>query len=134
MLISPVAGNLIPTYKSSNPEWAPFMEGVLFRTRHGAQVVSPLSGKIVFAGEYTKGQGKMVIIETQNSHVAISGLGSLNCQLGQNIIAGAPIGRMPTKTKTSGQSAQQLYLEVWHHEQTIDPRTVLKIKEKVLTN
>lgn len=133
-LLRPVAGNLIPTYKNPNPEWAPFTQGVLFRTRHGAQVISPLSGTVAFAGEYAKGQGKMVIVETPKSHVVISGLGSLNCKVGQNIVAGHPIGCMPLKPspKTGGaeQAGQRLYLEVWRQEQAIDPRTVLKEQMK----
>lgn len=133
-LLPPVAGKLIPTYKNSNPEWASFTQGVLFNARDGAHVVSPLSGTIAFAGEYANGQGKMVIVETPNYHVVISGLESLNCKKEQNIIAGEPIGRMPIKhplkTKASEQNSQQLYLEVWHQEQTIDPKTVLQEKRK----
>jgi septal ring factor EnvC (AmiA/AmiB activator) len=135
-LIPPVVGELVPTYGNTNPEWAPFTQGVLFTTRNGAQVTSPLSGIVASAGDYENGQGKMLIIETQNSHIVMSGLGSLNCTVGQNVIAGEPVGRMPPKpskkTKSSPQSPPQLYLEVWHQEQTVDPQSVLNEKRKDL--
>lgn len=133
-LVRPVAGKLIPTYKDPRPKWASFTQGVLFNTRHGAQVISPLSGTIAFAGKYAENQGKMVIVKTPNSHVVMSGLGSLNCRVGQSIIAREPIGRMPVKQPkkagTLDQNAPQLYLEVWRQEQTINPETVLKEKKK----
>lgn len=133
-LITPVVGKIIPTYKNPNPEWASFTQGVLFTTRVGAHVISPLSGTIAFAGDYAKGQGNMVIVETPNSHIVMSGLGSLNCTVGQKITAGEPIGRMPMKqsktAKASAQIAPRLYMEVWHQEQTIDPQSVLKEKRK----
>ena len=132
-LIPPVIGELIHTYGDTTPEWTPFAQGVLFTTRKGAHVISPLSGTIASAGDYENGQGKMVVIETQNSHIIMSGLGSLNCTVGQNVIAGEPIGCMPkhtTKTKVTSQNAPRLYLEVWHREQTIDPQSVLNEKRK----
>jgi|GEM_PF-3256210 len=134
-LIPPVVGKIIPTYGDTKPEWAPFTQGILFTTRGDAHVISPLSGIIASAGDYANGQGKMVIIETQNSHIVISGLGSLNCTVGQSVIAGEPIGRMPKhpkKTKASSQNAPRLYLEVWHQEQTVDPQSVLNEKRKNL--
>ena len=134
-LIPPVAGALIPTYGDTTPEWAPFTQGVLFTTRSGAHVISPLPGIVASAGDYANGQGKMLIVETRNSHIVMSGLGSLNCTVGQNVIAGEPVGRMPKhpkKIKASPQSSPRLYLEVWHQEQTIDPQSVLNEKRKDL--
>ncbi len=134
-LIPPVIGEIIPTYGDTNPEWAPFTQGVLFTTREGAHVISPLSGTVASAGDYANDQGKMVIVETRNSHIVMSGLGSLNCTVGQNVIAGEPLGRMPKhpkKTKTSSQSSPRLYLEIWHQEQTVDPQSVLNEKRKDL--
>lgn len=134
-LVPPVVGELIPTYGDTSPEWAPFTQGILFTTRGGAHVTSPLSGTIASAGDYANGQGKMVIVKTQNSHIVMSGLESLNCTVGQSVIAGEPIGRMPRqqkKTKAPLLGMPRLYLEVWHQEQTIDPRSVLNEKRKGL--
>jgi septal ring factor EnvC (AmiA/AmiB activator) len=133
-LKTPVVGKIIPTYESTNPEWGPFTQGVLFTTRSGSHVTSPLCGKIAFAGEYAKDQGKMVIVEAPNSHIVMSGLGSLNCTVGQSVIAGEPVGRMPVihakKSKADPQPASRLYLEVWWKENTVNPLSVLKRKEK----
>jgi len=129
-LVIPVMGKLIPTYGNPSPEWASFTQGILFSTRVGAQVVSPISGTIAFSGDYAKGEGKMVIVETPNSHIVMSGLGSLNCTIGQHITAGEPIGRMPLKQSKATRGSPKLYLEVWHQEQTVNPQAVLKEKRK----
>lgn len=127
-LVTPVAGKIISTYKNPQPEWASFTQGILFITRARAHVFSPLSGKIALAGDYAKGQEKMVIVEAQQSHIVMSGLGTLNCVQGQEIRAGELIGQMPTTNST--QNPPRLYLEVWHQEQTINPQALLKEKRK----
>lgn len=128
-IISPVMGKIIPTYGNMTPEWAPYTQGVLVVTRSEAQVVSPLSGIIAFAGDYAPNQGKMVIVETPHSHVVLSGLDSLTCYEKQAIKIGEPLGRMCKITKNSVKSDQpKLYLEIWHQEQTIDPQSILKLK------
>lgn len=123
-LIPPVVGKIIPTYESRKPEWASFTQGILFITRPGAQVISPLSGTIALAKNYTEGQGKMVIIQTAKSHVVMSGLETLSCTLGQSITAGEPLGRMHKQRKGT-KTPPKLYLEIWHEEQTVNPKSVL---------
>jgi len=131
ILKKPVVGKVIPTYQSTNPEWAAYTQGILFTTRVEAQVVSPISGLIISAGDYAEGQGKMISIQTSNVLIMMSGMESLhtNCTAGQYINRGDPIGRMPKKISKKNnatvQSAPKLYLEVWRQEQTIDPQTVL---------
>lgn len=135
-LRKPVVGKLIPSYGSTDPELASYNGGVLFVTRSEAQVVSPLSGTIVFAGDYAKGQGKMVSIQTPKYLIILSGLETLNrnCTVGHNAVAGEPIGIMQKlnlkKSKTFVQKQPRLYLEVWNQEQTIDPQSVLQEKGK----
>jgi septal ring factor EnvC (AmiA/AmiB activator) len=76
----------------------------------------------------------MVSIQTPNYLIILAGLETLNrnCVVGQKVIAGEPIGLMQKKNtkkfKSSPQLMPQLYLEVWHQEQTIDPQTVLQEK------
>jgi septal ring factor EnvC (AmiA/AmiB activator) len=129
-LKKPVVGKIIPTYESTKPEWASFTQGILFTTRPEAQVVSPLTGVIVSSGDYAEGQGKIIQIQNSTLLVMMSGLGSLyaNCKAGQQVMLGAPIGRMPKKAykKASSSSMPDLYLEVWHQEQTIDPQSILQ--------
>jgi septal ring factor EnvC (AmiA/AmiB activator) len=131
-LMSPVVGKLIPTYASKDPQWSSYTQGVLFSTRSEAQVVAPLSGTIVFAGNYANGQGKMVSIQTPIYLIIMSGLHTLNrnCIVGQSISLGEPMGTMKKvivkKAKATPEPAPRLYLEVWRHEETIDPQTVLQ--------
>jgi septal ring factor EnvC (AmiA/AmiB activator) len=135
-LRKPVVGKLIPSFGSTDPELASYNGGVLFVTRSEAQVISPVSGTIVFAGDYAKGQGKMVSIQTPNYLIILSGLETLNrnCSVGHNVVVGEPIGVMQKinskKNKTSVQKQPRLYLEVWNQEQTIDPQSILQEKGK----
>jgi septal ring factor EnvC (AmiA/AmiB activator) len=121
----PVVGTMVPTYGNTSPEWASYSQGVLFDTRPLAYVASPLSGTVAFAGDYAQNQGKMVIIQAMHSHVVLSGLGTVSCSIGETIMAGEPVGRMPQRPLKNNE-AVRLYLEVWRQDQTVNPQTVIK--------
>jgi septal ring factor EnvC (AmiA/AmiB activator) len=121
----PVVGTMIPTYGNTNPEWASYSQGVLFDTRPSAYVASPLSGTVAFAGDYAQNQGKMVIIQAVHSHVVLSGLGTVSCSIGETIMAGEPVGRMPQMPLKNNETVR-LYLEIWRQDQTVNPQTVIK--------
>jgi septal ring factor EnvC (AmiA/AmiB activator) len=123
LMLPPVVGTIIPTYGNTSPEWASYSQGILFDTRPSAYVVSPLSGTVAFAGDYAQNQGKMVIIQAAHSHVVLSGLGTVSCSIGETVMAGEPVGRMPPLKKNE---AVRLYLEVWRQDQTVNPQTVIK--------
>ena len=121
ILIPPVAGKLLPSFGSSKPDWEAFRQGVLWIPHPGATVACPLSGTIAYAGNHTENQGKTVIVQAAHTHIILSGLGTLTCSEGQSVKAGASIGRMPV-------SHGRLYMEMWHQEQTVDPRLFLPKK------
>lgn len=121
----PVVGRMIPTYGNTSPEWASYSQGVLFDTRPLAYVVSPLSGTVAFAGNYAQNQGEMVIVQTMHSHIVLSGLGTVSCSIGETIMAGEPVGRMPQRPLKNNGTVR-LYLEVWRQDQTVNPQTVIK--------
>lgn len=135
-LIPPVVGKRIQTFGASDAQWSAYNQGLLFVTRSEAQVVSPLSGTIVFAGEYAnadnaKSKGKMVSIQTPNYLIIMSGLSTLNrrCLQGQTITVGEPIGTMNKVTGKKSKHHQdmpKLYLEVWRNEEALDPQSLLE--------
>jgi len=58
----------------------------------GAQVVAPAAGRVVFAGPY-RGFGRIVIIEHRGQWTSlVTGLARTGVAVGDDIIAGAPIG------------------------------------------
>lgn len=66
--------------------------GVAIAVRPGAQVVSPASGRIAFAGPY-RGYGTIAIIEHGGGWTSVvTGLARIDARVGEQVIAGAPLG------------------------------------------
>nr|WP_298931717.1 peptidoglycan DD-metalloendopeptidase family protein [uncultured Erythrobacter sp.] len=58
----------------------------------GAQVVSPASGRVAFAGRY-RGYGRIVIIEHAGGWTSlVTGLARINAEVGDEVIGGSPLG------------------------------------------
>ena len=78
--------------------------GVVLKTKPGAPVRSPWSGKVAYAGPLS-GYGRVVVMDHgQRVHTVMARLGSLSVEAGQNLEAGAMVGRV--------DSHGRLYLEV----------------------
>lgn len=102
------------------------LAGILLGTRLGAQVTSPCDGKILFAGPF-RGYGQMLIIGVSGGyHVLLSGLANVDGVVGQEVLAGEPVGRMgPNPTQSAGspptQRGGRLYMEFRRNGAPIDP-------------
>jgi len=102
------------------------LAGILLGTRSGAQVTSPCDGKILFAGSF-RGYGQMLIIGVSGGyHVLLSGLANVDGVVGQEVLAGEPVGRMgsnPTQSTGSapGPKGVRLYMEFRRNGAPIDP-------------
>jgi septal ring factor EnvC (AmiA/AmiB activator) len=102
------------------------LAGVLLGTRPGAQVTSPCDGKILFAGPF-RGYGQMLIIGVSGGyHVLLSGLANVDGVVGQEVLAGEPVGRMASNPKQIAGSAPgprggRLYMEFRRNGAPIDP-------------
>ena len=99
--------------------------GIVIETRHGAQVVSPADGWIVFAGVF-RSYGQILIINGGDGyHMLLAGLSQIDVQLGQFVLAGEPVGLMSgapqgAKAKPVG-NAPVLYIELRKDGRSIDP-------------
>ena len=102
------------------------LAGILLGTRPGAQVTSPCDGKILFAGPF-RGYGQMLIIGVSGGyHVLLSGLANVDGVVGQEVLAGEPVGRMgsnPTQNAGSAPAPKggRLYMEFRRNGAPIDP-------------
>ncbi|BBC71412.1 metalloendopeptidase [Altererythrobacter sp. B11] len=66
--------------------------GLTLAPRGGAQVVAPAAGRVVFAGPY-RGYGRIVIIEHEGGWTSlVTGLARAEAGVGQDVVAGSPIG------------------------------------------
>ena len=112
----PVAGQIVGRYGESL-DFGNTARGVRLEARPEAQVVAPFDGKVVFAGPF-RNYGQILIIEHRGGyHTLLAGLGRIDSNAGQWVLAGEPIGAMGTRN--NGQPT--LYLELRRNGQPINP-------------
>lgn len=91
--------------------------GMSIATRSDATIVSPASGRILFAGPF-RGYGLILIVEHGDGyHSLLAGLGRIDTAVGRAVRTGEPVGSMPA----SGQEGS-LYYELRRNGQPTDPR------------
>lgn len=96
-------------------------KGLTVATRPQAQVIAPFDGSVAFAGPF-RSYGDMIIVEHDNGYLSLlAGLGSIDVEVGQMLLAGEPVGLMP-----NDQSAE-LYIEIRKNNQPINPAAWFKI-------
>lgn len=98
-------------------------EGLAFRTKSGAPVLSPAQGVVEFAGPVT-GWGVILILRTGGAyHLVLAGLGEVTVSPGQVVAAGAPVGAMGAVGQPGGggRSEPELYVELRRSGTPIDP-------------
>ena len=106
----PVVGKVIKYFGAK-------VRGTTIRTRPAAEVVAPRAGRIVFAGPF-RGYGRLLIIQHAGGyHILLAGLARLDAGLGDEVLAGEPIGAMGSQ---SG-GANHLYIELRHSGRPINP-------------
>jgi septal ring factor EnvC (AmiA/AmiB activator) len=89
--------------------------GLWFEGTEGAEAVSPADSIVVFAGPYQK-FGQVLILEIIGGyHLTLAGLGRIDVQIGDRVLAGEPVGALP-----QGMPAR-LYLELRRNGQAVDP-------------
>ena len=114
-LLEPVAGTVVPggPDTSKNP-------GITYATSPGAQVIAPGDGKVLFAGSYHK-EGQVLILEISTGYdIVLSGLGRVTVRLGDQLLAGEPVGIMPPDAG-AGTGQTRLYFELRQNGKGLDP-------------
>ncbi len=90
-------------------------KGITIQTREMAQVTAPFDGNVMFVGPF-RGYGNLIIIDHGGGYVSLlSGLQNIDCELGQDLLAGEPIGTMPHTNNA------QLYLEIRNNNNPLNP-------------
>lgn len=96
-------------------------KGITIQTRDTAQVTSIFDGTVIFAGPF-RGYGNLIIIEHGEGHLSLlAGLNSFDCELGQMLLAGEPVGQMG-----SGAAETNLYVEIRENNKPTNPLTWIK--------
>jgi septal ring factor EnvC (AmiA/AmiB activator) len=122
-LIPPVPGAPVRRYGEAWPGQSR-SEGWAWSPGPGATVVSPGAGRVDYVGRL-RGWGVVVILRLPGDrHAVLAGLQSSGVRIGAAVAAGEPIGRMAPAAPLSHDkplTAPELYLEVRHGDQPVDP-------------
>lgn len=97
-------------------------DGWRIRTRGDALVMAPADGEVKFADNF-KGFGKVIIMSHKNGYnTVMTNLGMIDVMVGQEVLAGEPVGRMDS-------SKPEMYLEVRRGNSAVDPARIFKESE-----
>ena len=113
-LSRPARGPVVTAYGEETSKGVT-SKGISIQTRPQAQVVSPYDGSVIFSGPF-RGYGKLVIIEHGEGYMSLlAGMEDIDCEVGQMLLAGEPIGQMP-------DDSARLYVELRKNNKPIDPQ------------
>ena len=89
--------------------------GIDIKTVSNAQVIAPYDGTVMFAGPF-KNFDNLIIIDHGDGYTSLlSGLAHTDTEVGQTLLAGEPIGTMP-----SGNNVK-LHMEIRKNNHPVDP-------------
>ncbi|HEY9568990.1 MAG TPA: peptidoglycan DD-metalloendopeptidase family protein, partial [Thalassobaculum sp.] len=119
-LIRPAAGPLVRGFGQRDPDGLR-NRGIVIAAKEGAVVLAPYDGSVIYAGRF-EGFGLILIIEHgEGYHTLLAGLGRLGLQVGQRVLAGEPVGTMRSRQPGGGGGDPELYVELRHNGDPIDP-------------
>ena len=115
---SPVSGIMLRRFGEKSPLGL-VSDGWLIKTRSNALVTAPADGRVEFADDFRK-NGRVIILSHKNSYYSVlTGLATTDVLLGQDVLAGEPIGRMP-------DGRAEMYLELRRGTKAINPAKLFK--------
>lgn len=115
----PAQGNLLHKFGEKDSQ-SRDTKGITISTRPFAQITTPASGTVLFAGDFSN-YGYLVIIDVGQKHnILLTGLGEIAVKPKQFVETGDPIGIMPANAINSATSPPILYVEFRRNENPID--------------
>ena len=112
----PVRGKLVVRYGEKTALGLK-SDGWRIRTRGDALVMAPADGVVKFADSF-RGFGKVIIMSHKNGYnTVMTNMGSIDALVGQEVLAGEPIGRM-------NENRPEMYLEVRRGKNSVDPARI----------
>jgi septal ring factor EnvC (AmiA/AmiB activator) len=105
---------------------APATQGVTLTTRASAQVVSPASGEVAYAGLF-RSYGQVLILNLDGGYaLVLTGMETVRARVGEAVLAGQPVGEM----SASDTPAPELYVEVRRQGRPINPARWLSARSQ----
>lgn len=91
-LTPPAHGRMVQRF-GDRTDAGPRARGITWETRADATVVAPWDGRIAFAGPFRRFGQILIIDHSEGYHTLIAGLGRIEADVGQWVLAGEPVGR-----------------------------------------
>ncbi len=123
-IVPPVAGTVQVGFGETDDIGAT-SEGLTFAARPGAMVVSPLSGRVKFAGPFQKYRQILIIEHPGGYHSLVAGLGRIDTVVGASLAAGEPVG---IAGETPADS--KIYYELRRNGEPVNPRPSMVAQRK----
>ena len=111
----PVAGRVATGWGEAGPGGP--HRGITFAAAPGARVVSPCTGRAVYAAPF-RSYGLLLIVDCGGEyHFVLAGLDRLDVAPGQRLLAGEPVGLLAGP----GGPGASLYVELRRNGRPVDP-------------
>ena len=118
-VILPTSGEILVRYGQPNAS-GESNRGLTLQPYPGAPIVAPLDGQVRFAGTF-RGYGELLILEHSGGyHSLIAGFGRLDARVGQQVLAGEPVG-VTALPQSGSTDIPTLYFEFRNNGQPINP-------------
>ncbi len=126
-LAYPVQGDILKRFGEDNGLGSP-LEGVAIATSIGQTVISPVDGRVEFAGPF-RSYGQLLILNAGEGYLVLcAGMKQISAEIGQSIKAGEPLGIMgegPSSVALIGGDTELarpvLYVEFRKNNEPVDP-------------
>jgi murein hydrolase activator len=126
-LAYPVQGDILKRFGDDNGLGST-LEGLAVASAAGQNVVSPVDGRIEFAGPF-RSYGQLLILNAGEGYlVLLAGMKQISAEIGQSVRAGEPVGTMgegPSSVALIGGDTELtrpvLYIEFRKNNEPVDP-------------
>jgi septal ring factor EnvC (AmiA/AmiB activator) len=115
-LAPPAAGRILRAFGVRADALEP-ARGLTIATRKRAQVLAPFDATIIFAGPYRTYGGVLILDVGDDYLLVLTGLETLYGVIGQEVLAGEPVGEMADRRDPT----PELYVELRRKGEPIDP-------------
>ncbi len=113
---APTEGRVLRAF-GAQQNGGPTAQGVTIQTASGAAISAPAGAEIAYAGPF-RSYGHVLILNMDGGYsLVLTGLETISVRVGDTVAAGQALGTMPR----GASPAPELYVEVRHQGQTVDP-------------
>lgn len=115
-LTYPAAGDIVMRY-GEKEKLGGTHKGISIETRRNAQIVASYDGEVAFAGPFRGYRQLLIIDHGEGYHSLITGMDTIDVNVGQSLLAGEPVANMSSKSNGN----RTLYFEMRKNGAPINP-------------